>query len=42
MDLCTVIEKPVGMDVFRVLHTGDDERVKRFFFATFHPLMMGV
>ena len=24
--LCTVIERIIGMDVFTVLHTGDDER----------------
>jgi len=29
--LCTVIERTVGMDVFTVLHTGADERLKRLF-----------
>jgi hypothetical protein len=37
MDLCRVIKKTVGTDVFTVLQAGDDKSVKRLFFATVHP-----
>ena len=40
-DLCTRVERFVGMALFTVLHSGFDERFKQFFFETVHPLMLG-
>jgi hypothetical protein len=39
MDLCAVIGA-TGLNVFKVLRTGDDKKIKLLFCPTMHTLMM--